>query len=298
MKKLKCEVRAIEEIISSISGCTNQAVEYGFLNPVSQKTVILGEACYNEELGQTLFVHTKIKANYKNYDLDKVALRVSDDATYLKKRHPLSRFKLDFLAAARIDTLNERLTESLGNKNIPELIQTHFIDRNLLLNYQFYNVKKLGWNYVMVNGNEVVDTLNGLFEDLKNKLKYDQATDIYFGTHGVLNLVNSKSAKKVDLYMSEENRFPIAKYFWVVAKNGDKIVAFIVPNQGHSGSGDGNLHKDGEFCSSKCNQIKWFENEKSVAAISSGHILCCDYVEFKKKISEMPSLDGTFSLLL
>lgn len=278
-KNLECEVRAIEEIITPVNGCPEQlsSVEYGFSNPVNKKSYVLGEACYDERLGKTLFVHTTLKTDYKNYDLDKVALRVLDDDKHFNKQHPDSRFKLDLLAASRLDTLYERLGGIYGADNIPNLVSERFIGSDLLVNYQFYNVMKLGWNYLFINGKSVSDSVVSTINQVKKNLRFESKIDIYIGTHGILSMPNTQKIK-VDLYMLED-KFPISKYIWMVVVVENKAVVYIIPNE-PSNTIELNVARN-ELCENKCKSPQY----------------CCDLADFQRNVSEMPKLSGTFELL-
>lgn len=275
-KNLECEVRAIEEILTPVQGCPAEmtSIEYGFANPMNNKSYVLGEACYDEERVQTLFVHTSVRRGYRDEDLEKTALRFRD-ADYFNQEHPLSRFKLDFLMAARLDTLNLRLATVFDGAVIPDLVQHRFVGANVLMNYQFYNVHKLGWNYVMLNGREVVDSFADSVRKAMKSLPLDKTVDLYIGSHGVLELPG-KNGVKTGVFM-DGAKFPVAKYIWFVLHNGQSAVAYIVLNQA-----DGNVAVEAaELCPNRCLAPQY----------------CCEYKEFQQKVTEMPLLPGTFELL-
>ena len=295
LKKLNCQVSAIEEIVHPLDICPATSVEYGFTHPSTQKSIVLGEACYNENEGRTLFAHTTFKGDFKNYDLEKVALHLSD-ADHFKQAHPESQYKLRFLRAMNMRTLNAHLATQLGSDNIPTLVQHNLIGPELLVNYQFYNVFKLGWNYIMLNGESVGELLEGLYADVANKLKYDKTSDIYVGTSGTLSLPN-KAGVLTEVYMSEDKKFPLAKYIWLVVQNENKVVTFVVPNVSHQNE-SGNLHKEQAFCPNKCSQLTWLKHRKTVEAVSNGHLICCEFMDFSKKITEMPAISGNFQLMV
>lgn len=275
-KNLECEVRAIEEILTPITGCPTEmtSIEYGFANPTNNKSYVLGEACYDDERVQTLFVHTTIRRGYRNEDLEKTALRYRD-ADYFNQEHPLSKYKLDFLMAARMDTLNSKLAEVFDAAVIPELVQHRFIGANVLLNYQFYNVHKLGWNYVMLNGRDVVETFTEAMRVAIKSLPMDKTVDLYVGSHGVLQLPG-KNGEKTGVYMNGA-KLPVAKFIWFVLHSGQSAVAHLVLNQA-----DGDLATEGAtLCRNRCVAPQY----------------CCEYREFQQKVTEMPLLSGTFDLL-
>lgn len=272
-------MRAIEETLTPVTGCPEllSSVEYGFSNPVNNKTYVLGEACYDERLGKTVFVHSTMKTDYKNYALDEVALRVLDGDQHFKHSHPDSRFKLDILAASRLDTLQERLGGIFGADNVPSLVSERFIGPELLLNYQFYNIMKLGWNYLFLNGVEVSQSIESTLNQIKESLKFERKFDIYIGTHGTLTRPN-KQKVKVEVTMME-NKFPVNKYIWMVIVVQNKAVVYIVPNE-PANTIESNVARN-ELCENKCKSPEY----------------CCEYADFQKNVQEMPKLHGTFELL-
>lgn len=315
-KGLNCEVRAIEEILQPVRGCDTgatarlTATEYGFTNPVTNRSYVLGEACYDERLGRTTFVHTTYRSDYKNFDLDRVALRIVDatEAGYFRQSHPASRYKIDYLKATRIDTLNDRLTATFGFRQAPQLQPHRFVGEELLLNYQFSNVLKLGWNYMMVSADLVVDRLAAVADDLKAKLAHEGVADVYVGTHGVLRIMDQTGAN-TEVYLTD-GRFPVAKFIWMVAvtRQSNKAVAYVVPNgMGQSAA---------ELCPNRCvvasvgGQVEATtvgpgvaktETLSSSARDAGGNgqqsVHCCEYKDLQAQVMEMPSLDGTFTML-
>lgn len=321
-KGLGCEVRAIEEILTPVRGCdtggTQQliATEYGFTNPVNNRSYVLGEACYDERLGRTTFVHTTFRTDYKNYDLERVALRVSDDVNYFRQSHPLSRYKVDFLKASRVDTLNDRLTATFGFRQAPQLQSHRFVGDELLLNVQLNNVNKLGWNYMMVSADLVADRMAHALEDLRAKLAHEGVADVYVGTHGVLRTLD-KSGANTEVYLTE-GRFPVAKFIWMVAvaRQSQKAVAYVVPNgvgqsatelcpnrcqRNGSGSAGGVLTTTTSETTTRGPTMPAAVRTASpaTAAQSSLHsVHCCEYKDLKTQVLEMPQLDGSFELLV
>lgn len=274
-KSLECEMRAIEEILTPIHGCPTDhtSIEYGFTNPFNNKSYVLGEACYDEENGSTRFVHTTLQQNYNNANLDKVALRI-DDVDHFTQEHPHSRYKLDFLLASRMDTLQDRLATNFASNMIPNLVQARFISGGRLLNYQMYNVQKLGWNYVMLNGMDVSDSVTTAMNQAVKAVPSGKAFELYVGIHGVLSIEGKIGKTQVFLM---DSKFPVGKYLWFVLRIENRAVAYIVLNQP-----DGNVGNEAtEICENRC----------------SSPFYCCEYKAFQQKVNEMPLLDGTFELL-
>jgi len=249
LKDLSCELRSIEEILTPITGCDSKyvSVEFGWTNPITLKSHVLGEACYDEGLGKTVFVHVKSKSDLLNTEIGQVSLKLND-ANYFKKKHPLSRYKLDFIMASRYDGLNDRMTESLGAGNVPDsLNQDHFLGMNMLINRQFYNNLKLGWNYVMFNGFDTVANLALLENDIF-KIQSEKSLDLYIGSNGVLNVLGKNGDTAI--YMNE-GRFPIPKYIWIGVRNENKFVGFAMINSPTT--------QADMFFNSKCDQITWLK---------------------------------------
>ncbi|XP_037031974.1 uncharacterized protein LOC119071244 isoform X1 [Bradysia coprophila] len=288
LKDLSCEMRSIEEILTPVTGCDSKytSVEFGYTNPVTEQSHVLGEACYDEELGRTIFVHIKSKSDFISAEIMDASLKIGD-ANYFKNKHPLSRYKLDFLMASRIDGLNSRMTESLGAENVPEsLSQNHFVGMNVLLNRQFYNTLKLGWNYVMFNGIDPVTNLELLESDIL-QIKSEKSIDLYIGTNGVLKVLGKNG--DTELYLNK-NRFPVPKYVWIGVKSDRNFVGFAVVN---SPTVEADL-----FFNSKCDQITWLKQVVERNLADNRKIVCCEYQNFKNNIPEMPELTGKFELFV
>lgn len=288
-------MRAIEEIIKPVRGCgpTLTGTEYGLTNPVNNKSYVLGEACYDELQGRTKFAHTTFRSDYKNYDLDRTALRIVDDAGYFRQSHPASRYKTDFLIAARMDTLSERLTARFGFRQAPQLEPYRFVGEDLLLNQQFNNVLKLGWNYMMVSTDLVSDRMVQAVADLRQKLSHEGVADVYVGTHGILRTMDMQGAN-TEVFLTDD-RFPVAKFIWMVAvtRQSNKAVAYVVPN------GVGQSAE--ELCPNQC--ARGTPQQPTTAApamkrsATAAQVHCCEYKDLQAQVAEMPQLDGMYTLL-
>lgn len=256
------------------------------MHPITLQSHVLGEACYDEKLGKTNFVHIKVKSDFANTEINEISLKIGD-ANHFKNKHPLSRYKLDFLMASRIDGLNDRLTELLGAENVPELLtQNYFIGMNMLMNRQFYNTLKLGWNYVMFNGVDTVANLEILESDIL-KIRSEKSIDLYIGSNGVLK-ISGKNGDS-ELYLNED-RFPVPKYIWIGVRSENKFVGFAVVN---SPTGETDI-----FFDSKCEQITWLKQVFENRLVENQKIVCCEYRNFKNNIPEMPELTGKFELFV
>jgi len=288
LKDLSCEVRSIEEILTPVTGCNSKytSVAFGFMNPVTSRSHVLGEACYDERLGKTIFVHIKSKFDFASKDVDEISLRFGD-ANYFKAKHPLSRFKLDFLTASRIDGLTDRMAESLGAETVPDsLNQNYFIGMNMLMNRQFYNILKLGWNYVMFNGMDTVANLEALERDIL-KMQSETSLDLYIGSNGVSKIFGKNG--DTELYL-KDGRFPIPKYIWIGVRSAQKFVGFTVVN---SPTAEADI-----FFTSKCGQISWLKEVVKSNLVENRKIVCSEYRNFKNNVPEMPELTGKFELFV
>lgn len=293
LKDLGCELRPIEEVLKPVAGCSNgmESVEFGYANPIKQKSLVLGEACYDTEKGRTIFLHTKLGGadSLVNEHLS------TQNVDYFKQKHPESRYKLDLLIASRLDTLNEHLTTKLGKK-IPFLEPRQYLDIKMLPNKQYLSILKLAWNYVVLNGYDHLRNLELLHDDIQrlNVPSYD----LYIGSHGILSLPDEKG-KIVDIYLKDdEQRFPVAKYIWTVVKTENKAAAFTVLNNPDANEND----VIGEnLCPSKCSQMTWLKSllmDNAYKNPENGYVLCCSLDDFLKVVSEMPALKGKYDLLV
>lgn len=292
-KDLGCEVRAIEEVLKPVDGCSAgmESVEYGYANPIKDKSFVLGEACYDTNKGRTIFFHTKC-AGFGSTVNEHLSTQSVD---YFKQKHPESSYKLDMLIASRMDQLNERLTTKLGER-IPFLEPRQYMDITMLPNKQYLSILKLAWNYVMLNGYDHLLNLRLLRDDIQ--VMKVPSYDLYMGSHGVLTLPD-KNGKTVDIYLEDyPKRFPVAKYIWTVVKSENKAAAFAVLNNPDANEND----VIGEnLCPSKCSQMTWLKNlllNDAYKNPKNGYVLCCSLDDFMKAIDEMPTLKGKYGLLV
>lgn len=288
VSELSCEARAIEEIITPISGCTkpHRSIEYGYTNPIKQKSYVLGEACYSTKGGRTLFAHTRIKS--PNNDVAELALKVKN-GTYLHSEHPTAKYRNEIVKALRVDEHGDYFAQILGTKlNVPRIGSRKFINEALFTHKQYQSVLKLAWNYAIVNDFDELENFQRLQQDI-SQLQLNRV-DLYAGTHGVLTLKNSEG-EQVEIYL-KENKFPVPKYFWFVVRSQQKATAFAIFNR--ASISDKERQKD-SFCTSKCEELTWLHNllqNKNYRKVESGLVLCCEFNEFKRTVSEMPNLDN------
>lgn len=284
----------MEEILEPVSGCPTGAtsVEFGYENPIKRNTQIVGEACYSEPEGRTLSVHTTFVGNNQAKD----ALLRSENANYLAKRHPESKYKIDFLLAARLDELNPRLEKILLTKKVPFLEPRHFIDLSLFQNGQLYSALKLGWNFAVTNGFDHLPNYDLLLEDIIG-LK-EKSFDLYLGTYSVLSLQN-KNQDLVEIYLlPDEKKYRVPEFLWaVVTTESGKGAGFLISNNIEAKEEDLIAKAP---CQSKCTEMTWLTNlldKDSYKKTKNGYVLCCDLDSFVPAVHEMPSLEGKFPLL-
>lgn len=293
VSELSCEVRSIEEIIVPVRGCPNNArsIEYGYTNPVNEKSYILGEACYDVKRGQTLFVHTKIKSGTNT--VDALALRTVNNVSYFRQEHPTSRYKIEMNKALNINDQAERFKAVFGTKNVPKIEARRYINEDLLTHKQYQSVLKLAWNYQIMKDLDALDNFDYLVTDITDL--DTKEIEIYTGAHGVLSL-KDKNDNNVDVYL-KENRFPVPKFHWTVVRSGNKAVAFAIANKPQLS--DKEREKDA-FCTSICDQLTWISTLKENDSYSNprfGYVLCCELNDFRKTIKEMPPLTGISEVL-
>lgn len=292
VSELSCEVRAIEEIITPIYGCPKnlRAIEYGYTNPIKQKSYVLGEACYSTKGGRTLFAHTRIRS--PNNDVQELAIKVRNGA-YFRQEHPTTYYRNELMKAIRPDEHADILYQTLGTKTIPKIGVRKFINEDLLTHKQYQPVLKLSWNYAIINEADQLENLEKLQDDIAS-LSLKQI-DLYTGTHGVLSLKNN-NGEQAEILL-KENKFPVPKYIWYVVRSENKAAAFAIFNRATMSEKD--RQKD-SFCSSKCEEITWLTSlleSKSYKKVESGYVLCCEFNEFRRTVSEMPNLDNINELL-
>lgn len=295
LRNLSCEVRSVEEIAKPIDGCSAdmKSVEYGFANPIDHKSFVLGEACYSEDKGFTQFIHIKKPGSAS---LAQAFIKTIDSEEYFNGKHPDSRYKLDFLMASRLDTLNERLKQKLGTKHIPFVEPRNFIPMDFLESKQFMSVLKLGWNYVPVIGYDHMPNLDVLQSDINSLNGND--IDVYMGVHDVLKLTG-ENGDKHEIFMDEfEERFPVPKYIWLVVVNVNdrRAAAFTILN-----NPDAKLNEiQGEvLCASMCSEMSWLNGllqDDLYKNIKRGYVSCCAFDELMKTVTEMPKLNDIFEL--
>lgn len=197
------------------------------------------------------------------------------------------------MKALRREEHEEYFVQTLGTKNVPKIGVKKFVSGDLLTHKQYQPVLKLSWNYAIVNDADELENLENLQKDIAGlQLKH---VDLWTGTHGVLSLKNSEGAQ-VEMFL-KENKFPVPKYLWFVVRSENKAVAFAILNRASISEKD--RQKD-TFCASKCEEVTWITrllDNKNYKKVESGFVLCCEFNEFRRTVTEMPNIDNVNELL-
>ncbi|XP_058123739.1 uncharacterized protein LOC131282145 [Anopheles ziemanni] len=291
---LACKERPIEEIIVSVRGCpaTLRSIEYGFTNPVSNKSYILGEACYDAKVGRTHFIHTKVRSGTNS--IEHLALKVKDNATYFHGYHPTQRYKVDLSKALNINDQVERFRAVFGVKNAPKIESRRYIGESLLTHRQYLSVLKMAWNYQIVKDRDLLLNFDRLLEDIR-ALEVTEV-EIFTGAHGVLTL-QDKHNQSAEVYLVT-NRFPVPKLHWTVVRSQDKATAIAIFNKPQLTEQE---REQNAFCTSVCEQISWLKKLHEADAwqnVRDGYVLCCEVEDFRRTVKEMPPIAGINGLFV
>ncbi|XP_053665638.1 uncharacterized protein LOC128714782 [Anopheles marshallii] len=292
---LACKERPIEEIIVAVRGCpaTLRSIEYGFTNPVTNKSYILGEACYDVKLGRTHFIHTKVKSGTNS--IEQLALKVKDNATYFHGYHPTQRYKVDLSKALNINDQAERFRPVFGVKNAPKIESRRYINEALLTHRQYLSVLKMAWNYQIVKDRELLLNLDRLLQDIR-ALEVSEV-EIYTGAHGVMTL-QDKHNQSAEVYLVRENRFPVPRLHWTVVRSLERAVAFAVFGKSPQTEQEQDRRS---FCTDLCEQISWLKKLHENDAWQdgrAGYVLCCELEDFRRTVKEMPPISGVKAVLV
>lgn len=283
VSELSCEAQPIEEIITPVSGCPMEmkSIEYGYTNPIKNKSYVLGESCYSARLGRTLFVHTRLRSPHM--DVQELALKIKN-GVYFRQKHPTSFYRNELLKALRREEHEEFIKQTLGLKSVPKIGIKLLVSFDFLTHKQYQWILKFAWNNAFVQDD--MENLKRLHKDIAG-LKLNNL-DLYAGTHGVLSLKNN-TGHQVEIFLKED-KFPIPKFIWYVLRSGNKAIAFAISNRRFMSEKD--RQKD-SFCKSKCEEVTWIhsllENDNYKDA-ESGFVLCCEFNEFVTNVSEMPKI--------
>lgn len=291
-------MRAIEEILTPVDGCPPEmeSVEFGYANPIKEKTFVLGEACYSVNQGHTFLIHVKVgdPANRQ------IAHLRTENINYLKKAHPTSKYKIDLLLAARIDELQDRLRTKLRTPVVPFLEPRHFLGAASLQSKQFSPMMKLGWNFFVSNGYDLLPNWDSLQKDIMQLTAGGRTFDLYAGHSGVLSLPDIDGRDKNIYLDDEEQRFPVAKYLWLIVREDDRAAAFVILNSNGLQPTSNDAEND-EICSSRCDEMPWLTNlteDNAHTEVQRGKVWCCDLASIPKIRSDFSVLNGNLTLLI
>ncbi|XP_067633532.1 uncharacterized protein [Eurosta solidaginis] len=284
-----CDLRVVEEVISPVNGCTDPswtAVKFGYVNPKDHMTHIIGEACYDEHEGRTIFAHIKLG------DVDTSDLQQLPKDYLTKQRHPDGRYKSELFRGLHFDEIYERIRQTLHLKRAPFLHKANYVDDFFLSSPQFHAVKKLGWNYLVEHDDLTAWTT--LKEDI---VAHQRATKsiplhIYVGSHGKQILYGS-NAEQMELYLQpaagEHGKFPVSELLWMVVKEDDKAMAFGVYNDAPLNAVESSVSAVTHvpICESKCGEVAWLSE-----SVKKGGVICCNVSDFRKVVQEVPAVAG------
>lgn len=247
---------------------------------------MIGEACYSEIEGRTIFVHTKlVEANEKS-----AAVLKTESVNYLARNHPDSKYKIDFLVAARLDELNSRLEKLLATKKVPFFEHRHFVDLPMLQNGQLYSALKLGWNFVVTNGFDHLPNYDLLLSDIM--ALNEDTIDLYMGTHAVLSLKSGSGDHNVDVHLlPDESKYPVPEYLWIAVKTSTgQSAGFLISNDIDANENDLAANAPVE---NRCTQLTWMKNllaNNAYKKPKNGYVICNQLKYFVEAIPEMSAL--------
>lgn len=274
-KKAACELRPVEEIIvtAGVEHCeapSHTGVEFGYVNPVTHKTMILGKACYNPDKGHTEFVQMRFKPKTKAFS--ESALEVEPENYFQRKQHPSGRYKIDLMKAWG-DHMRTRADSSIHVSS-----KRFVLPQSMHLN----TLKKLGWNYAFSQEeHETWTELQGEVEAMVQQKGL--VVDYYAGSHGVMKWNGNE-----ELFLGKDKRFAVPEYLWMFVREGVQGVAFVVFNKMDMTAEEEKKFHD--VCSSKCDQVQWLSSE--FKSKHGKYVLCCDVNDARANVEEMPLVTG------
>lgn len=291
-------MRTIEEIVTPVQGCPPgmESVEFGYANPIKEKTLILGDACYSVNEGRTVRIHVKVGDPLSR----QIAHLRTENIDYLKKTHLTSNYKIELLLAVRLDEVQERLRNKLRTPTVPFLEPRHFLGAASLQSKQFSSILKLGWNFFVSNGYDLLPNWDSLQKDIMQLTAGGRTFDLYAGTSGVLSLPDI-DGKNTDIYLKdEEQRYPVAKYVWMIVQEDEKAAAFVILNSNGLQPTSNDAEND-DVCRSRCDEMPWLTNltrDNAHMEVKRGKVWCCDLGSIPKIESDLAALDENMDLLI
>ncbi|GAB0098456.1 hypothetical protein DMENIID0001_141920 [Sergentomyia squamirostris] len=272
-----CDLRVVEEILTrSLTGCPTNAEssEFGYINPLTKATDIVGEACYSVEEGRTIFVHA----------VSSGALKTVPESYLRVGRHPESRNKMNLFRVLRQDTINGAFEEKMGGiQHVPMMGSKSLVTADMLPSNQLHLVNRLIWNYGISHNDETLKEWKALQKAL-GALQSKSNVEYWAGVSGV-QILKDAQGETFDFYLKDK-KYPVPKYFWLVIKSGDKSTGVLFQNvpRNLKQTLDEGIIQCPEFCST----ISWLEALKNIDETAG--IQCCSVRRLKKIIPEVPDI--------
>uniref|UniRef100_A0A6B2EAJ4 Putative deoxyribonuclease i n=1 Tax=Phlebotomus kandelakii TaxID=1109342 RepID=A0A6B2EAJ4_9DIPT len=263
-KSFACELRVVEEIIAPrLEGCPEaaQSIEFGFINPHTRTSNIVGEACYSVQEGRTIFAHMR----------DPSVVRIEDTRYLSSGRHPEGRDKINLFRALRQDRVNDLLQERMGRHGLPMIGSRPLLTGQMLDYPQLHLITRLTWNYAITHNDDSMQGWNNLQSDVEKQSRKEDV-EVWVGSSGVQTL-KDLSGQSFDFYL-DEKKFPVPKYLWLVVKIADKTSGFLFSNTPH------NLKT--EICSDSCSAIDWISHPEA------NDLQCCSLEKLRQIVPEIP----------
>lgn len=267
------------------------SVAFGYLNEWKEEMFVIGEACYSEIEGRTLFIHTKHDSKRNN---QQIPLRKDTHISYARFPKPNDKYENYFATALHhYRDINPKLF----------LRKQYFIQPEHFSSVDEHDMVAMDYNFFLTNGVSP-DHLSFHFPNydllLKDimSLKKVGTFDLYVGAHSVLSLKNFDS-RPVEIYLiPNESKYVVPKYVWIVVKTESrKAAAFLILNDINASEED---VRRAEICESRCTEMRWLRYlmiQNSYNNSRNGYVWCCDLKPFAHIVREMPQLDGKFKFL-
>uniref|UniRef100_A0A7G3AIG7 Putative deoxyribonuclease i n=1 Tax=Lutzomyia longipalpis TaxID=7200 RepID=A0A7G3AIG7_LUTLO len=284
-KNFACDLRPVEEVLTpNLPGCPPEAegTEFGYINPFTKKSIIIGEACYNVTKGQIIFVHAKTHPGLK-----------IEDQNYLQRgSHPESRNKLEFFKALRYDAIYDRFKNVFGPpEKVLRIIYRSLLTAQMLSLPQLHLVNRLTWNYAISHDDESLAGWTALRDGVEKFTAENAAADVWIGTSGVAKVVDV-AGTAWDFYL-QHPKFPVPKYHWIIVKVNNKATGFLfynIPpflNTRSYGNEEPKILE--KICQRKCKEFSWLEGVEGIR--------CCSVEEMRQVIPEIPPISGVLGEL-
>ncbi|XP_055712497.1 uncharacterized protein LOC129807327 [Phlebotomus papatasi] len=286
-RSFACELRVVEEVIANnLPGCSVEegnieGMEFGYINPIRRKSLIVGEACYSTKEGRTIFVHAKSEP-----------LRAEDERYLRSGPHPESRNKMDLFRALRQDSINSRLEKKMDKNDIPLMGSKTLLTASMLNNPQLHLMNRLTWNYAISYNHDGMHHWKDFQRGLE-KITAKNHVEIWAGTSGLQSL-NDISGVLFDFYL-KDNKFPVPKFLWLVVKQGDKATGFLFSNKPKDLRRS--IDKEWKPCSESCSNYWWFPDFNYGPGSDPDSVHCCSVENLRQIVPEVPAIPGITKML-